>query len=326
MLNKLKIYRKNIILAILLFMGFILFVNIFRKNNRNIETETMLPGLNEISLIDIKGNKINILGSEKFTYLQFMPSFDEGAIQFFNDVVEKWRSQDIKFIVITRDIFHSFDNIIERSAIILNDYDKIAKALRASIWGDYYLFNNMGKLLFRGNTSKKYQEELKTMLNHEILNKYFNLSSLVLPGKKIHELSWFKNISNKEIKSKYKVYAFFTTVCSGCMSGDVINIIKNKINCEKNVASVFIILNRAVYKKEDIKILKSQLELDFDIIIADDSLNSKWDELINEYSESELTNIVLVADIGGNIVRAFYRNCDKCWNLFGDFMRKLCTK
>jgi len=58
------------------------------------------------------------------------------------------------------------------------------------------------------------------------------------------------------------------------------------------------------------------------LIIADFSLNQKWDSLIKRYNEDFLTDIILLLDESGKIIKVADRTC-KCLPSFFDYINSL---
>ena len=71
------------------------------------------------------------------------------------------------------------------------------------------------------------------------------------------------------------------------------------------------------YTETDIKIFKSQFQVEFPVIIADEVLIQKWQALIDEYSKTELNDLDFSIDSSGKINQVLDSNCGSCKNLFG---------
>lgn len=157
---------------------------------------------------------------------------------------------------------------------------------------------------------------MKMVLNQIVAKRYFDLALFIPPGKRIQEIQWLKGVSDEANKDGYTVVSFFASLCSSCMSGDIVNIIKNVSLTTGPKAKYLAVFYDYGSRGENISLLKSQLGLDglIDVVLADASLRSKWQDLIDDFSVGELSNIVLIIKNDGTIVAAYYRNCTDCWS------------
>jgi len=80
------------------------------------------------------------------------------------------------------------------------------------------------------------------------------------------------------------------------------------------------------YTETDIKIFKSQLQVEFPVIIADEILIRKWQALIDEYSKTELNDLAFSIDSSGKIDQVLDPNCGSCVEPFWDEISRKMNK
>jgi len=249
-----------------------------------------------------------------------MPRRDLAEVKLFADITKNWQKYSVRFLLVSKEQIPLDKEIEERCVHIINDYQKLEKVFGVRRYGISYILNKSGDLLYRGNTDKTYEEEMKGVLNQLVLKKYFNIEYFLPSSRKIRELNWMNQINSIENRdSKYRIIIYFTSLCSSCLSGNIINIIKNALCINNSVCRLIMVFKDAGNKDNEIELMKAQLGLQgvADIYIADDTLRAKWQELIDDFSEAELSNIVVIIDKEGNIVRTYYRNCsNNCWKKF----------
>jgi len=61
---------------------------------------------------------------------------------------------------------------------------------------------------------------------------------------------------------------------------------------------------------EEIDILKKHYDIKYQVYAADQESNAIWDGLINEFSEAELSNIVILFNNQGRIINIMEPNCN----------------
>jgi len=254
--------------------------------------------------------------------------WDFDDLDLIKTIYFNWKDENVKLVAITNDIERfnlksgiSFQDII----VINNDYEELKSKFNSPYYaGTYYLFNNLGTLVNTGNNSNGYEKELKSYLKQVVKNEYFSISYFIKVDENIRNIEWFKQVSEVVGKDKkeYFIISLFTSFCSSCKSGAIINELKKFYSYNQSLIYVMSILNADFYKPEDINSLKSQSGIDFPIIIADKLLNQKWSSLIHEYRENDLTDIIFIVNKLGKIERIYDNNC-KCGTSFFNYMNSL---
>ena len=67
--------------------------------------------------------------------------------------------------------------------------------------------------------------------------------------------------------------------------------------------------------------MRRELQIDFPIYIADGALVERWNELITEYTERELNDIIFVTNKSGVILNIMYPGCNCAKSFFNDIAR-----
>jgi len=332
MMNK---FKYKILFGALIIIFALLFTQ-FKKNRDEIPnqyiTRKNISLLPEFHAIDIEGNLVKSSDFKgKNLYVQFVDPLHFEDIDLIKSVYSNWKDEDLTIITVTNDI----ENFVSKTGINLkdiilinNNYEEIKSNFSSPLHQNtYYLFNGSGGVITFGKNRGRYERGVKIHLKKLIKNEHFSISDLVLVNDNIKNISWFHQVAeivDRENKNLF-IISLFTSFNNACSTGAIIEFL-NKIFIE-NQNSVYVsgILNSSFNSEKDIVSLKSQSQINFPLIIANPILNCKWDSLIHEFREIDLTDIVFIIERDGRILKVYDKEC-RCWNEFQDFLSSLILK
>jgi hypothetical protein len=231
------------------------------------------------------------------------------------------------FIVITEN-HEEFRNKIRinlnRLITLSRDYKKLKSLFKAPSYGTNYLVNKSGDFIFRGRNFLGYERGVKVSLMHLIDNEYFNIMNLVTPNEHINNLEWFRQVSDiiNKNKKKYYIISMFTSICEGCPSFSIIDLMKD-LHLKSQQHAYFLSILHNKYNQNDIINLRSQLGIKHPIFIADNALIEKWNYFIKKFRENDLNNIVFILDESGKIIKLLDPGDAKSWSPFFKYLRAL---
>ena len=307
--NKSNSMLKMFLLSMLLTMLF--FTACQEKGqNTNSKEATKITTIPVFESVDETGNSIKSSDfKEKNLYVQFIDSNSMDDIDLFKEVFLNWIKEGLIIIAIPNDTpkFLESSGIYPDEIVVLpsSEYLKMKWAFKApSCCGSFFLFNTAGQLAKTDFNQKGY-EEIKKYLNQLMKNKIFQVSYYFKENEYIKDnvwLSFYWQIIGKENKS-YSIVAIFNSICNECLSGGIVHKLANLYSGNRDRLYVLGIVPDD-YKDNDIENLKNFLNIEFQIERADPNLKNKWDALIAEYSEAELTNIILLLDKDGKLIKS----------------------
>lgn len=326
----LKIRNRKFIFCTLILMV-ALIVIYFRKKNANPIKNGELIRLPAFVSTDIDGNKIKKADFRgKYLYVQFIRPIDENNIELFNKVYSNWKKKDLRFLIISKKYDQIKSNInidSNKQVIFISEYDKFKSLFDAPEYGSHYLFNSSGQKLFHEKNYIEYETGIKKHLVQSIDKDNFSISKFIKKNENISNMDWFDQLSQiiQKEKHEYYIISMFSFVCDSCAQGTIIEWQKFIHSKSKKSTYVLIILSDK-YDKNDITILKSQLRIPFQVVIANGLLSQKWDSFIDHYSESEINSIVFIMDNSGHILEVLDPNCKTCWKPFFNRLEAMVLK
>lgn len=321
---------RNYISAVLLMAGAVAYVSWVRYNDSHLQ-DNKPNKLPRIDATDIHGQ---VIQNEKYRgrpiYIQFIKDNSRTGIRLLTDLLVEWEDSSLSFLVITNKPDELYDNVARspRLSIIGSDhYERLKVAFHAPETGSYFLYDSSGSLIITGRDYVDAVKDLKRHLNYVLKGKVFTIqefipSNLGADGSKglmqLHKLV-------EAAPGPYIVIALFTSICSGCRSGEIMQHLQKLDETKDNLISITCILGADLSEIDSVN-AKSQLRLPFPLIVASYDLRLRWDSLITEYSESELTDIVIILDKQGDVLDVAHPNCQDCWNAFYARLDKLGTE
>jgi hypothetical protein len=317
--------KRNTKAIITIVILIVVFLSVTIKRNANNSFTSFLRKIDKKDalnhLIRSKDLKRNIV------YLQFINPNDSVDIDLFKKVYSEWQGKKIKIIIITNNFpkLRSEINEYLSNIIVLNyNYDKYKEIFKAPKYGTNYLFDESGHLVYSGRNYIDYEQGIRIKLN-KILNKQeFNASYFIKINQDINELPWLQQILDifHKNNNKYLIFTMHASLCAGCASGQIVNILNDIYSKKANVFQIICILHNK-FNNSDIANIKRNLGLQFPIYLADKLLNEKWSTLIEEYGETNVTNIVALMDKSGKVIDILYPNCNRCLAAFFNHLYEL---
>ena len=316
--------KRRFYLLLLFFLG-TLSVTAYRLiflTNRNIverkDETARLQQLPPFSALTVSGNQITSRAlSQRVVYVQFLDGRNDDEFQLLRTVRDNWGPKGLSLILVVSHI----DNFIKRKDtsilqdIYTLDWEKNRDIERAFMVtrGEYryFVFNKEGLLRNSAYSSRGYEEGPKAELRNLITGEYFDLEGIFPRGKPVSEIPWLSMLDEIRRSQKCKRYFFslFRSLCSGCYGGVLLNMLDRSFLASDEQKYVAAILDRR-YDGKDLRRIRDQLQVQLPIFIADSRLNDKWEALVADFRESDLNNITIVLDAGGNILRVVDQKCN----------------
>lgn len=294
--------------SLIIKIGFIIVIIVVsfflsQKANRINNKITRLPSFttNTVSGKIINSNKV-----ESNLFIIFINTNADYHIDLLENVYLNYAYKNLKIIVFTKHekIVRKIINLFPLALIINENYEKYENKFKAkSCCGQHYLFNRLGELVAFSINTTNYQDGIKIYLMELIDNINFNLSYFIT-DKNIFNMKKFSQcwdfIKNNDYD--FFVISLFAEMCSLCESGKIISEINNLYNTRNNKIGFLTILSND-FEKNDVQNFKSNLKIKYKVIRADSSLAKNWNNLIKTFRRSDLTNIILLTNKEGTILK-----------------------
>jgi len=267
---------------------------------------TQLP---EINRVDSRGKTVKSLELKgKYVFVQFINSEIMDDIDFLEKVFLNWFDYGLEIIAIPakNEEFLARTGVdTDKISIFSTGYRKLKKTFHSPNCCDtFYLYDPNGRLVKTGFNRVGYEEGVKNQLNRFLRNTSFHISEFVRENENLQNVPWLNRCHQllMEEKKEFGVIAFLRTVCGECLSGFLTSqLMKLHTNHSQKVSVLSIIPSD--YSDIDIENLKNFLNIGFRVERADQQLSEKWQSLISQFRESDLTNIVFLVDKSGTIIR-----------------------
>ena len=158
-----------------------------------------------------------------------------------------------------------------------------------------FIFDTEGKL---GYHDYYYEEDLTARLNALLKKPLPSLSSALLES--LDSLPNSLIFSTREMTRKTKsgkaVITLFTSVRTGCPSGELVRVLNRYANKRTDIS--FLTLLPKSFTTSDLDNFKSNLAVKFAVARADEALSREFGRLVSLYGESRLNGITLLIDRG----------------------------
>jgi len=330
--NKQRIFKFTV--GVVIFILALILIH-FKKGSDTLRTQIspvkMIKELPKFNTMDINDNPVrskDFIG--KNLYVQFVEPLDFDDIDLIKIVYSIWKDENLEIIAITKDLekFKQKSKIDLGNIIVVNsDYERLKSKFNSpSNFGTYYLFNSLGKVVDAGKNNIGYQRGVKVHLKRLIKNEYFSISEFIKANDNIKNIEWFSQVTNivKKVDKDYFVISLFTDICVECPSGRLLNKLKELDALKKNSFYFATILSDD-FTEDDIKNLKEQIDIGFDVLKSDGKLSKKWRQMIEEFGEFNLTDIVFLLNEKGEIVQRAYPGCE-CYQDFFSYLDKIINR
>ncbi|MCG7854102.1 MAG: hypothetical protein MIO92_16425 [Methanosarcinaceae archaeon] len=314
-------------IALIILVLSILYIQWKGKDSQGISSES-ITRLPSFSTEDIFGRPVKsreIKG--RVLYIQFLKGSSPSNLSLLEEVYFAWEKERLFMVAIIdspNEVTSRLSVDHPRMVIINRDYEAMRKLFKAPVSTMYYLFDTSGALVAAGQTDLQSSAGLRSPLNRLLKNKVFDVSYIMPGGTRVQEHEWLGQIEEVigEDPNVYHVIAMFARFCAGCSSGMIIERLREFYSKNKALASVTCILGSA-FTNQDARNMSTMLDLPFRVIVADKPLGERWNWAINEFSENDATDIVLVIDRTGKVVKTSYPTCSECWTQLIDYLNAL---
>jgi hypothetical protein len=303
-----------IIIAALL-IAVILKTTIFRSSLNSI-----MPAFKTVDINNAPLNRNTFLG--KLSIFQFMDMRDPSDLYFANMLMESEFINDINLFIIVKGPIIEINPLNHRSPSnvhISNDSLLFSNTFNNIFTKNAFIvFDESGKAILFGKSTDRFDCKGKILLLNKLRAKYFSISDLVPLKKNLNEISWLSFLRPylNNAHTEYLVVALFNRVCSSCSGGPLIEKLNGLHSSKKNKVRFVSILSNS-YNKIDIENLYQTNIFNHTVVLADDYLSFKWNNLIKEYCDILFSDIVFLVSKDGTILKIASIDCDNCYdNLF----------
>lgn len=306
----------KVAVASLIFVLTIVYIQWKKIDGIRIPSES-IKRLPYFEAIDILGRPVNSRDARgRVLYVQFLSGLSVLDIRLLKEIYLSWEKEGLLVMAIVdlqNDDLYRLSIDFPQMVIINRYYEKLLNKFKAPVSDMYYLFDTSGATVVAGQTIWQSEAGLKSPLNRLLKNKVFDISTIIPIETYIHEHEWLGQIAKiiEEDLYDYYVIAMFANICAGCSSGMILESLRDIYSKRKTSVSVTCILNGSFTNQDAIN-LGAQLGLPFRTVVADESLGARWKWAINEYSERDVTDMVMIIDKKGKIIKLSYPNCAMC--------------
>jgi hypothetical protein len=271
----------------------------------------VLPGF---KVKDCRGNWIDrsgLLGKD--LYIQFVNPSISDDIALMKKALSLWSSESLHALFFTEnceELKAVIKEDINHMTVVSDKYDELLTKFNVPHKsGKFYLFNQNGKLLISSRNLAGYRR-LKVYLNHYVKGKYFSIDDFIQTGKHIAEIAGFMQINDilTQAKKDYYIVVMFAEYCPTCASEVILAAVKDIYHRNDSILPIIVLADS--FGEQDVLNFKRNLDIDFPVLPAGDYLSRIWNSFIEEYSIVELTDIVILLDESGRVVKAADPNCD----------------
>jgi len=254
----------------------------------------------------VSGKIINSNKLENNLFVIFINTNEDYHIDLLRNVYLNYVDKNLKIIVFLKlkNIINKITNLFPLALVIYENYEKYEKLFQAkSCCGQHYLFNKLGEVEASSINTTYYQDGIKVYLMELIENIKFHLSYFITDNN-IFNIKEFSQCWNfiKDSNHDYFIISLFAEMCSFCESGKIISEISRLYTTQKNKIAFLTILSDD-FEENDVQNFKSNLKIQYKVIRANSVLAENWNNLIKKFRRSDLTNIILLINKEGKILK-----------------------
>ncbi len=290
------------------------------------EQSPLIVFLPSFSAIDIFGNNVNSSNLRgRFVYVQFIRETKSEDFELLKSVYYEFKNEGLQILVFTESFDTSGESLIpiEDLHVIIDEYLSFVKVFKAPLCCDsFYLFSRTGELTKMSEGKLNNIADLRAFLVEMIEGEVFSPIYFVESGKSIIDIELFdqvKRIIDQE-NSNYFIISMFKELCYPCNSGLLIKSLA-KLHKLDIPSFYFLAILHGNHSERDVNNLKEQLGIDFNVMIANDALSTRWNELAMKFRSSDVTGLVWLIDHKGKIIKTAYPGCN-CLQSFFSFLAK----
>lgn len=299
------------------------FINIERKKSNSENTIERWPNF---TTTDIYGQIINGKDyNKRIRYVQFLGAMDNNNLMLLENVYRIWADKiDIFVFVKNERIFRERVSPDFSKAIVINDeFIKMSSLFKSSEYGNHYLFEEKGNVVFFAENSISYDFGVVRALQQVVNRRNFRIADIIRENDHLEDYPEFTQAKNElnDMQGEYLIVGLIYLFCDSCASGPLVVNFQRFHSLSNGKTSFLLILSREHYESE-LDAFKSQLSVDFPVVIADQKLNKRWEDLMKIFSRNAITNIVFAVNHSGKIVKVLDPSCQTCQKPFWIWVQK----
>lgn len=296
--------RKLLILATLTVANIsLVFYLAFRGSIAQETSDSIVNPLPAVEVIDDTGTRRSLSSlSGRIVVLQFINPEALNQVDSISQMLTKFGAE-ISFVLITRDsreLRGRLPSLPHSAIIIQHNYAELKRIFKVPDCCERrFIFDNEGKL---GYHDYYYEADLTPRLNALLQRPLPPLSSALLESLDSlpNGLIFSAREMTRKTKSGKAVITIFTSVRTGCPSGEVVRVLNRYANKRTDVS--FLTLLPKSYTNSDIDNFKSNLGVRFSVEREDEALSKEFGRLVALYGESRLNGIVVLIERGSTTV------------------------
>jgi len=304
--NALYLGVRNIPRRKLLILATVIIANIslgtylaFRGSTAPEVSTTVVNSVPIVDVIDDTGTRrslSSLIG--RVIVLQFINPEAVNQVDSISRMLTRFGAE-ISFVLITRDsreLRGRLPPLPHNAIIVQHNFAELKTIFKVPDCCERrFIFDNTGKLSYH---DYYYEADLTARLNALLQKPLPPLSSALLES--LDSLPNGLIFSAKEMtrrtKSGKAVITIFTSVRTGCPSGDLVRVLNRYASKRTDVS--FLTLLPKSYMRSDIDNFKSNLGVKFPVERMEEALSKEYVRLVSLYGESQLNGIVLLIDRG----------------------------
>lgn len=250
---------------------------------------------------------------------------DNNNLMLLENVYRTWADKIDIFVFIKNERILServsFD--FSKAIIIKDEFIEMSNIFKSSKYGKHYLFGEKGNVVFLAENNISYDFGVVRALQQVVNQRHFRIADIIRENDHLENYPEFIQVKNEinNIRREYLIVGLIYLFCDSCASGLLVANFKRIHSLSNGKTSFLLILSRE-HQESELVAFRSQLGVDFPIVIAGQKLNNKWEDLIKIFSRNAITNIVFVADHSGKIVKVLDPKCQTCQKPFWVWVQK----
>ncbi len=298
------------------------FISIKRKQPKSEKSIAWWPNF---TTTDIDGRIIRGKDNNKrIRYVQFLGAIDNNNLMLLENVYREWADKIDIFIFIKNEMLFRkrASSDFSKAIIIKDEFIKMSDIFKSSKYGNHYLFGEKGNAVFLAENHIGYDFGIVRALQQFVNKRHFRIADFIQENNNLENYPEFIQAKNaiKNMRGEYLIVGLIYLFCDSCASGPLVANFQRFHSLSDGKTSFLLILSRE-QRESELDSFRSQLGLDFPVVIADQRLNNKWENLMKIFSRNTFTNIVFAIDRTGKIVKVLDPSCPACQRPFWDWIQ-----
>ncbi len=284
--------------------------------------------LPEFIVTDRLGRLVNSgsLRGEPIVVLFVRPS-DENNLRLMNDVLVNWMDKAVHILIIsgrftTLRLPADEDRQYQRIHIV-EDEKGLAALFDSRGYGDHFLFDADGKLVFSAKNSISYSDGIKPFLKETVDRDRFAFSQLVTVGEALPEFGsdgpigrWFR-----ATPKRYYIIGLLSRFCESCRSGAILRWLEEIYKKYSPHVGILCLLPERI-DGADFDELISQAGISFPVVRGQGELAESWAASVRRYGGIDNSDIFFICDREGRVLDGGTIHCKECFSRIAGLIKE----